>query len=40
MNEIKKYKKLAYKNDFYIQVYQRTLLKLLKKRISDKSLEK
>ena len=39
MNEIKKNKNLAYKNDFNIQDYQRTLLKLLKKRVSDKSLE-
>ena len=40
INEIKKNKNLAYKNDFNIQDYQRTLLKLLKKRVSDKSLEK
>ena len=39
INEIKKNKNLAYKNDFNIQDYQRTLLKLLKKRVSDKSLE-
>ena len=40
MNEIKKNKNIAFKKDFNIQDYQKTLLKLLKKRISDKSLEK
>ena len=39
MNEIKKNNYLAYKNDFNIQDYQKTLLKLLKKRVSDKSLD-
>ena len=40
INEIKKNKNIALKNDFNIQDYQRTLLKLLKKRVSEKSLEK
>ena len=39
INEIKKNKNIALKNDFHIQDYQKTLIKLLKKRISDKSLE-
>ena len=40
INEIKKNKNIALKNDFNIQDYQKTLLKLLKKRVSEKSLEK
>ena len=39
INEIKKNNNIAFKKDFEIQNYQKTLLKLLKKRISDKSME-
>ena len=39
INELKKNNNIAFKKDFNIQDYQRTLLKLLKKRISDKSME-
>ena len=39
VNELKKNNNIAFKKDFNIQDYQRTLLKLLKKRISDKSME-
>ena len=39
INELKKNKNIAYKKDFNIQDYQKTLMKLLKKRISDKSME-
>ena len=39
INEIKKNKNIALKNDFHIEDYQKTLLKLLKKRVSQKFLE-
>ena len=39
INELKKNNNIAFKKDFNIQDYQRTILKLLKKRISDKSME-
>jgi hypothetical protein len=38
MNEIKKNKCIAKKNDFYIEDYQKTMLKLLKKHINEKYL--
>ena len=36
--EIKKNNIIAYKNDFNIKEYQNTLLKLLRKKVSDKYL--
>ena len=39
IEEIKKNKAIAYKKDFDIQEYQSTLIRLLRKRISDKFLE-
>ena len=39
IKEIKRNKNLAYKKDFHIEDYQKTLLKKKKKRVSEKSLE-
>lgn len=39
MNEIKKNNNIAMKNDFNIQDYQKTLLKLLKEQVSEKNLD-
>ena len=39
INELKKNTNIAFKKDFNIEDYQWTLMKLLKKRISDKSME-
>ena len=40
INEIRKNNEIAFKNDFKIQDYQKTLLKLLNKKISKENLEK
>ena len=40
VDEIKKNNVIAYKNDFNIENYQNTLLKILKKRVTEKSYNK